>query len=83
MATAPAVILNYFAVKKFIKEDAQMEKKLNKPYSRNVRLDKPCGLIGVPPDTTSPVMIVARMTEAQYTAILDILLAVPQFSLTQ
>ena len=27
-----------------------MEKKLNKPYSRNVRLDKPCGLLGVPPD---------------------------------
>lgn len=27
-----------------------MEKKLNKPYSRNLRLDEPCGLIGTPPD---------------------------------
>lgn len=30
-----------------------MEKKLNKPYSRNVRLDKPNGLLGVPPDMSA------------------------------
>lgn len=27
-----------------------MNKKLTKPYAKNVRLDRPCGLIGVPPD---------------------------------
>lgn len=27
-----------------------MEKRLNKPHERNVRLDNPTGLIGVPPD---------------------------------
>lgn len=29
-----------------------MNKRLTKPYERNVRLDNPCGLIGVPPDPT-------------------------------
>ena len=29
-----------------------MNKRLNKPYEKNIRLDEPCGLIGVPPDVT-------------------------------
>lgn len=53
-----------------------MEKKLNKPYSRNVRLDKPCGLLGVPPDTPTPgamhnVVVVARLTDSQYTTLIN------------
>lgn len=27
-------------------------KKLTKPHLKNVRLEKPCGLLGVPPDAT-------------------------------
>jgi hypothetical protein len=27
-------------------------KKLTKPHMKNVRLEKPCGLIGVPPGVT-------------------------------
>ena len=55
-----------------------MEKKLNKPYSRNIRLDKPCGLIGVPPDApfigANNVVIVARLTDSQCETLIDTLL---------
>lgn len=43
-----------------------MYKKLKKAYAKNVRLDKPCGLIGVPPDTYKNVVIVARLSDSQY-----------------
>ena len=33
-----------------------MNKKLYKPHEKNVRLDEPCGLLGVPPDITEKVM---------------------------
>lgn len=32
-----------------------MHKRLTKPYERNVRLEAPTGLIGVPPDSTAPL----------------------------
>ena len=53
-----------------------MTKKLTKPYAKNVRLDKPCGLIGVPPDTpivgvNHNVVLVAKLTDSQYTALIE------------
>lgn len=48
-----------------------MEKKLNRPYDRNVRLEMPTGLVGVPPE--HPVLIVARLTDRQLEAIVDII----------
>ena len=52
-----------------------MNKNLTKPHSVNVRLDRPCGLIGVPPDAPIPgvfhnVVVVAKLTDAQYNALL-------------
>ena len=34
-----------------------MNKRLNKPYEKNVRLDEPCGLLGVPPDSTVKIYV--------------------------
>lgn len=34
-------------------------KKLTKPHLKNVRLEKPCGLIGVPPDGVTKIYLPA------------------------
>lgn len=65
-----------------------MEKKLNKPYARNVRLDEPCGLLGTPPDApfmrrTHNVVIFARLTDGQIDEIMDILDAQQRSGLAQ
>lgn len=51
-----------------------MYKKLTKAYAKNVRLDKPCGLIGVPPDARKNVIIIARLDDSQCSRIVDTLL---------
>lgn len=52
-----------------------MYKKLTKAYAKNVRLDKPCGLIGVPPDVrmlgSENVLIIAKLSENQFSQIID------------
>lgn len=53
-----------------------MNKKLNKPFVKNIRLDSPLGLLGVPPDapfmgTSKNVLIIARLTDGQYNALID------------
>lgn len=58
-----------------------MNRRLTKPYEKNVRLDKPCGLIGVPPDApylgaASNVVIIARLTDRQCDALVNALLPV-------
>ena len=64
-----------------------MEKKLNKPYSRNIRLDKPYGLIGVPPDApfigANNVVVVARLTDSQCNALIETLLRSNEKTLVQ
>lgn len=34
-----------------------MDKRLNKPYTKNGRLDKACGLPGVPPDAAVKIYV--------------------------
>lgn len=36
-----------------------MNKRLYKPHEKNVRLDEPCGLLGVPPDATVKIYVPA------------------------
>ena len=66
-----------------------MEKKLNKPYARNTRLDEPCGLLGTPPDgipfmrKTNNVVIFARLTDGQIDELMDMLDAQRRSSLPQ
>ena len=64
-----------------------MEKQLNKPYSRNVRLDKPCGLLGVPPDApfigANNIVVVARLTDSQCETLIDTLLRSEKKPLSQ
>jgi hypothetical protein len=51
-----------------------MNKKFTKPYAKNARLDIPHGLIGVPPDLRyKNVMVIAKLTDAQYNAMVDAL----------
>lgn len=42
-----------------MKEEYQVNKRLTKPHQKNIRLDSPLGLLGVPPDSSSaPVFTV-------------------------
>ena len=54
-----------------------MNKKLTKPYAKNIRLDAPLGLLGVPPDfnfnSKEPIILIARMSEKQLSEITNIL----------
>lgn len=36
-----------------------MNKRLYKPHEKNVRLDEPCGLLGVPPDSAVKIYVPA------------------------
>lgn len=68
MATASTVI-----VKNKNKEETAMEKRHNKPHDRNVRLETPTGLIGVPPEHRDTLLLVARITDYQLSEIVSII----------
>lgn len=36
-----------------------MNKRLTKPYEKNIRLDEPCGLLGVPPENAVKIIVPA------------------------
>lgn len=49
-----------------------MEKKLNRPHDRCVRLETPTGLIGVPPEISDRILLVARLTDYQLGEIISL-----------